>query len=184
MEYEKLGIGLGDNPKIDLKLIEILQEMNIKFDIINLDQVCNFEKSNILIIDFLTYYRNINHVEEIYYFIKGNYKLDIYLTKSGKIIRMGDLDTILDTDDSNDLITEIFNEDFSKLFYNVDHMIGMIPIPDLMKEFAPIFSKYLYSLPIPYRVGIIRSLNRGLFSENPEFEEFLINLVRNGTKIV
>ena len=184
MEYEKIGIGLGDNPKIDLKLIEILQEINIKFDIINLDQVCNFEKSNILIIDFLTYYRNISHYEKIYHFIGNSYKLNIYLIKSEKITRMGDLDTILDTDDSNDLITEIFNEDFSKLFYHVDHMIGMIPIPDLMKEFAPIFSKYLYSLPIPYRVGIIRSLNRGLFSENPEFEEFLINLVRNGTKIV
>lgn len=184
MEYEKLGIGLGDNPKIDLKLIEILQEMNIKFDIINLDQVCNFEKSNILIIDFLTYYRNINHVEKIYHFISNSYKLNIYLIKFEKITRMGDLNTILDIDDSNDLITEIFNEDFSKLFYNVDHMIGMIPIPDLMKEFAPIFSKYLYSLPIPYRAGIIRYLNRGLFSENPEFEEFLINLVKNGTKIV
>lgn len=184
MEYEKLGIGLGDNPKIDLKLIEILQEMNIKFDIISLDQVCNFEKSNILIIDFLTYYRNISHYEKKYYFIRYNYKLDIYLIKSEKITRMGDLNTILDIDDSNDLITEIFNEDFSKLFYNVDHMIGMIPIPDLMKEFAPIFSKYLYSLPIPYRVGIIRSLNRGLFSENPEFEKFLINLMKNGTKIV
>lgn len=184
MEYEKLGIGLGDNPKIDLKLIEILQEMNIKFDIISLDQVCNFEKSNILIIDFLTYYRNISHYKKIYHFIGNSYKLNIYLIKSEKITRMGDLNTILDIDDSNDLITEIFNEDFSKLFYNVDHMIGMIPIPDLMKEFAPIFSKYLYSLPIPYRVGIIRSLNRGLFSENPEFEEFLINLVRDGTKIV
>lgn len=184
MEYEKLGIGLGDNPKIDLKLIEILQEMNIKFDIINLDQACNFEKSNILIIDFLTYYRNISHYEKIYYFIGNSYKLNIYLIKSEKITRMGDLNTILDIDNSNDLITEIFNEDFSKLFYHVDHMIGMIPIPNLMKEFAPIFSKYLYSLPIPYRVGIIRSLNRGLFSENPEFEEFLIDLVRNGTKIV
>ena len=53
MEYEKIGIELGDNPLLDLELIKLLQNNNIKFDI---NTICDVD---LIVLDFLTYCRKV-----------------------------------------------------------------------------------------------------------------------------
>ena len=158
-----------------LRISRLLQREDIKFDIINL------EKEEVLAINFLEYYRNIGNFEDIKDLIE---KFNLCLIKSKKIIKIKYLDTILDIDDSDDLITGIFNKDFTKLLRYKFDAINAIPISDLMEKLVPLITKNFDNITITYRNSLIRSLYRGMFSENPEFEEFLINLVKSKTKFV
>lgn len=167
MEYEKLGIQLGRNTMRDLTLIDKLQEYSIKFTIINTDNGVD-----IIVFNFLELCRNIRSNMHLRELISGvNYFYYAKIIKNNKIIRWGNLNEMF----YNSKFNLLFDRDFTKIYYSIPSIkTHCITIEKLDKDFIPIIENYHNEFTINFRDNIFDGLYKGLFSENPKFEKFLI----------
>lgn len=167
MEYEKLGIQLGRDTMRDLTLIDKLQEYSIKFTIINTDNGVD-----IIVFNFLEFCRNIKSNMHLRKLIGGsNYFYYAKIIKNDKIIKWGNLNEIFFSSRFNLL----FDKDFTKIYYSIPYIkTHYVTIENLDKDFIPIIENHHSEFTIKDRDGILDGLRKGLFSENPKFEKFLI----------
>lgn len=167
MEYEKLGIQLGRDTMRDLTLIDKLQEYSIKFTIINTDNGVD-----IIVFNFLEFCKNIRSNMHLRILIwDSNYFYYAKIIKNSKIIRWGNLNEIFYSSRFNLL----FDKDFTKIYYSIPNIkTHYVTIENLDKDFIPIIENHHSEFTIKDRDCILDGLHKGLFSENPRFEKFLI----------
>lgn len=164
MEYEKIGIELGDNSLLDLELIKLLQNNNIKFDI---NTICDVD---LIVLDFLTYCRKVKENSKLKSILESdNYFFKVDLVRGNEVIEEGNFNSIL----YNNNFNVIFNRSFTKLVYRKSAYTSEHILMADLKRFIPNFKYFYPTFSSEFQNGLYESLIKGFFSENPEFESYL-----------
>lgn len=176
LEYNYLGIEVGKNPRMDLKLTNDLKKKNIQYEVTTID--INDISNDCIIINFSSYYRLIRGTNLEKFLIRYYFFSSRVIRNKSTVVYIGkNLNEIV----NNDFINLVFSKsttmvlNFSRGSKNKYIHISKIT-PDMIDN-GEFISLHYMNLPENknHLLGLKLGLVRGLFFENPYLEKFLYN---------
>lgn len=175
LEYNYLGIEVGKNPRMDLKLTNDLKKKNIQYRVTTINIIDN-TSSDCVVISFSSYYRLIRGTNFEKFLIRYYFFSARIIREESTVIYIGEnINEIV----NNDFINLVFSKsttmvlNFSRSSKNKYIHISKIT-PDMIDNDDFIKPYYLPENK-NHLLGLKLGLVRGLFFENPYLENYLHN---------
>ena len=175
LEYNYLGIEVGKNPRMDLKLTNDLKKKNIQYRVTTINIIDN-TSSDCVVISFSSYYRLIRGTNLEKFLFNYYFSSTIIIREESTVVYIGEnINEIVNNDfinlvfsKSTTMVLKFMGGSKSKYIHVSKITPDMIDNDDFIKPYClPENKNHLLGL----KLGLVR----GLFSENPYLENYLHN---------
>ena len=174
LEYNYLGIEVGKNPRMDLKLTNDFKKKNIQYEVTTID--INNVSNDCIVISFSSYYRLIRGTNLEKFLFKYYFFSIRIIREESTVVYIGkNINEIVNNDfinlvfsKSTTMVLKFMGGSKSKYIHVSKITPDMIDNDDFIKPYClPENKNHLLGL----KLGLVR----GLFSENPYLENYLHN---------